>query len=451
MKKTIICMILILLGAGSLSAGGIREVDGIAYSEYIDFGSGLWRSNDYPYITAKLAENTAIDGITYSAKMWITLYKNGKVRSGTPAQNITLHGVTFPPGTITLYLKNDGKSIEKIDLGQNTTINGITYKRPDYWNLNGLSLTALSLHTEKLRPDESDYLTSESVYFHENGHIRSGILAEDTVIDGVSYRKNSRISFYENGVIDFGQPTEDTVIDGVSYRKDFMIYFYKDGSVRDGTASKTTVASETGEKILDIRPLTYDVFGGIYLFGGLVANPLLGYALWVTPNLSDAHYGTIIASSITTLLLPLISLNGLFSSSWNWETGAVISGGISVGVILGLPIVLRTVSIVLSLPLFILDTVLAYGPATNYEWSLGRILFEVATSEADMASILSPAGYYENPNFLLAAIPPAIWLLGWGTVGSILQLDRASRSASVTPIPIITEDRIGLTMSFKLP
>jgi hypothetical protein len=90
------------------------------------------------------------------------------------------------------------------------------------------------------------------VAFHDNGKVHSGSLAANTTIQGITYQGNSEVYFDESGRVTSGHLAADSTIQGVRYLAG-LVEFDSHGRVNKGVlAADTTldgISYETGTKV----------------------------------------------------------------------------------------------------------------------------------------------------------------------------------------------------------
>lgn len=117
---------------------------------------------------------------------------------GRPLSEATLHnGVLLPVGSDLIY-DNDGRIIGAIPTAP-VTVNGMKFQAGQIrWHRNGSFWTG-SLVDAQVINGIKFVSTGIGIFFHDNGRVENSILAEDTIIDGVTYKGGKQIQFYPTG------------------------------------------------------------------------------------------------------------------------------------------------------------------------------------------------------------------------------------------------------------
>jgi len=148
-------------------------------------------------------------------------------------------------------LNQSGKNFDKITPDQDTEICGIPFKKGEeiFFHGNG------SIGSGKLAEDKAlmtaaghriTFRRGETIYFDKEGRASFGTLIQRTTIHGKTYEAGSWIYFHENGNVRHGKFAKDELVNGVTYQAGTEINFYNNGSVKSGMlASNITINGKT--------------------------------------------------------------------------------------------------------------------------------------------------------------------------------------------------------------
>ena len=81
---------------------------------------------------------------------------------------------------------------------------------------------------------EIRFRKNSRLFFHENGKVKEGLLAQETRIDGMLLKKNRRVYFHEDGKLSKGILAEDIRIDGLELKGQRWIHFNQKGMLTKG-------------------------------------------------------------------------------------------------------------------------------------------------------------------------------------------------------------------------
>jgi hypothetical protein len=195
-----------------------------------------------------LSEAKTYNGVSLPVGSRLGYNNNGDVISAFVPENFAYRGIYFKAGKVSFHPL--GKGISSAKLLKDQLINNIKYT--------------------------SDRM---NVFFDEEGNVSNGILAEDTIVNGVSYKKDSQIRFYAPNKVKHGVLAEDTKINGVYFRKDSSIHFNNLDTVERGKLAKDTA----------INGLSYKKHSQIVLFG---PNKVKSGVLAVDAEINGKQYQT---------------------------------------------------------------------------------------------------------------------------------------------------------------
>lgn len=145
---------------------------------------------------ANLSEDTVIQGIKFKVDNSIGFYGNGQIYHGTLSEKKKFKYVELPLKT-KISLSKSGKlsSFEIENITEETVFNNIKYISYYYF------------------------------YLYESGYIKSGILAQDVIIDNIKLYLGTKIEYYSSGKIKSVKLSKKTRINGKAYKADELINF----------------------------------------------------------------------------------------------------------------------------------------------------------------------------------------------------------------------------------
>ena len=214
--------------------------------------------------------NKEINNISFKAGENIIFDEKGKLSSGTLAENIKLNGIT-PKGEGFKIIFEGSKPIVFYDfkkgiikngiLASNATIGRFTFKKgtlldPYYSNDDKDRINKGILASDAvviMKSDKVKFKADTEIEFHQNGSVKIGILAEDTLIEGKLFKGGSLVQFFKDGGISWGTlaenkdlTIENKIYDSLKFMRGTKLGFYGGGSVYQGTLAEDLVI---GEKI----------------------------------------------------------------------------------------------------------------------------------------------------------------------------------------------------------
>ena len=219
-----------------------------------------------------LKDSIQIQGINYKAGNPIQLFENGEISSGVLLNETLIEGTSFPAGTTIEY---SGGKISSADLFADTYIQGIKFKAGtrawfDWWKgkvRNGYLAQDTVLDTIE---GKICFQGGTHISFHDE-LVNSGVLAEDTEIMNILFKKGTEVIFSSSGglILKLSNDTNfngiiipegstsvyvnekgqlwhaelpiDTVFNGVKYAKWSEVSFYKNGQVHTGKIAQSEI------------------------------------------------------------------------------------------------------------------------------------------------------------------------------------------------------------------
>lgn len=143
-------------------------------------------------------------------------------------------GFTIPKHSkVYRYMHND--NIVQVVTTEPTTYKGIRLQAGRFLFQ---SDTISPIPLTEVREIDGIKFSPPSVAFSFDGFVQSGILAENTNLNGIAFKAGTGISFLKKGVVAGGTLLRDVTIDGVMYKKDWDISFYPSGKVKMGVLAK---------------------------------------------------------------------------------------------------------------------------------------------------------------------------------------------------------------------
>lgn len=149
-------------------------------------------------------------------------------------ESFVYHDFIIPKGSKIFRIQQNNQ-VYKVVTSVTTVYKGIILQ-PTSFNFQSETISPIAI--AKTTEIDGIKFLPPSVVFSFDGFLRKGILAEDTIINGIAYTEGSLIFFFEKGVVEKGVLLVDALINGVPYKKDWSIAFFENGTVKSGVISK---------------------------------------------------------------------------------------------------------------------------------------------------------------------------------------------------------------------
>ena len=208
-------------------------------SQEVTFRAGCSISIDQNgrVLAGTLAENAEISGKSLVAGSEVYLNTSGRLTGVKLAVDTTFEGTTFPAGT-RVNFNAEGRVVSAI-LSQLAAYEGRVYPA-------GIELRICADGIETWIPSSGaeingiKYKAGTQIFLRATGDVYTGILADDTVIEGlgVKLRAGSRATFYPNGQLESGELAEDFTLGEIKFKAGTRIDFHANGTVACGTVAQ---------------------------------------------------------------------------------------------------------------------------------------------------------------------------------------------------------------------
>ena len=145
------------------------------------------------------SKETMYAGVLLPKDSYFFYNPNGKILGVMVSKSFKYKGIEYKKGRVRFH----ETGLDVAHLTKDQIINGIKYK------------------AGRLGP-----------FFDKNGNVTNAILAEDTEILGIYYKRNSQIMFNSDGTVKRGRLAKDTSINGKLYKAGRMLNYQTDGTIK---------------------------------------------------------------------------------------------------------------------------------------------------------------------------------------------------------------------------
>ena len=232
-------------------------------------GAAIWFDKENRVKGVVLTEDTQIGKYIYKSGAAVEFYPDGKLQYGILAKEANLGPGLFPAGTEAAYDENGRLSAARLPVNEKVDIQGKTFIGPKKATLKTDCFYVIRFHnngnvlggpftkniTNKDNVKIYSYLSDNASFsgtscnitdkvfisppfyaiFYEDGTIKRGYVAEDTVVGvkGVKlfFKKHDEIEYYENGINKQGKLAAKTEIYGISFEPGTFVEFDLAGKV----------------------------------------------------------------------------------------------------------------------------------------------------------------------------------------------------------------------------
>ena len=217
---------------------------------------------------ATLEKDTLINGILFKKGTEVDYDGSGKNRlsSGTLAKDQKIGGATYAANTSVAFYES-GKLMWGI-LQKNTNIKGIKLKGLGYFFENG-KIKSGTL-AEDITIDNKNLIKNTQFSIDENGKLKNIIMPKEQIIQNIKLPAKTIVYFYETGEVHELTFQEDTNLNGIWFKGGYPtievpdqiitarypVKFYKSGKILEGISAKNQIVQ--GQKIEKEKKIIFD-------------------------------------------------------------------------------------------------------------------------------------------------------------------------------------------------
>jgi hypothetical protein len=185
-------------------------------------------------------------GIDYVAPPELLDY--GRLEMGVLARDTVIQGTQYPAGSRVVFHKGDGLLL--VHLAEDTEIQGITYR------------------------SAAGGYPAGPVIFHENGKVARGVLPAQRTIQGIPCKGHRFVTFSEDGALEDATLAADRTFYGRAFPAGTQLEFYASGRVQTATVTADTTTQGLAVEGLVWKSVTFYENGQIML-GWLAADSVV--------------------------------------------------------------------------------------------------------------------------------------------------------------------------------